>query len=75
MQKRRKLENGIVTCIDCISRKIMDLSFEKDILKSTTPSKSTRNNIPFVGSGLIDLQINGINGIDFNTASLTAQDI
>jgi len=75
MQKRRNLENEIVTCIDCISGKIIDLSFEKNILKSTTPSQSTGNNIPFVGPGLIDLQINGINGIDFNTPSLTQEDI
>jgi N-acetylglucosamine-6-phosphate deacetylase len=75
MQKQRKLENEVVTCVDCISGKIIDLSFEKNILKSTTPSKSTRNNIPFVGPGLIDLQINGINGIDFNSTTLTQHDV
>lgn len=75
MQKRRNLETKVVTCIDCISGKIINLSFKKNLLKNITQSKSTGNNIPFVGTGLIDLQINGINGIDFNTPSLTPEDV
>jgi N-acetylglucosamine-6-phosphate deacetylase len=75
MQKRRNPENEVVTCIDCISGKTIELSFEKNIFKSKAQSKSSGNNIPFVGPGLIDLQINGINGIDFNTPSLTQEEI
>ncbi|GGG07410.1 N-acetylglucosamine-6-phosphate deacetylase [Paenibacillus abyssi] len=34
-----------------------------------------RDDLPWIGPGLIDLQINGYAGIDFNTASLSAQDV
>lgn len=33
------------------------------------------DNLPFLGPGLIDLQVNGIHGVDFNTTELRAEDV
>ncbi len=37
--------------------------------------KDESSEIPFIGPGLIDLQINGVNGIDFNSAELSQKDL
>lgn len=68
-------EDRVVTCINCITGKTEELTFKDGTLTNKTETESSGNNIPFVGPGLIDLQINGINGIDFNTPSLTQGDI
>lgn len=37
--------------------------------------RAESSEIPFIGPGLIDLQINGVNGIDFNSAELSRKDL
>ncbi|MFD2200382.1 6-phosphogluconolactonase [Shivajiella indica] len=39
------------------------------------PPDQIKEKIPFFGPGLIDLQVNGVNGVDFNDASLSISDI
>ena len=67
------------------------LSFEAVDYKTQTPIKITIENgiiieiksfqtknkegLPFVGPGLIDLQVNGISGFDFNSPDTTEEDI
>jgi len=75
MEKRTYKEDEVVTCINCITEKTEELAFHNGSVTDITETESSGNNIPFVGPGLIDLQINGINGIDFNTPSLTQEDI
>lgn len=75
MEKRIYKEDEVVTCINCITGKTEELTFQDGTLTNKTETESSGNNIPFVGPGLIDLQINGINGIDFNTPSLTKENI
>ena len=75
MQKRKDKGIKVIDCINCITNKTEELTFHDGILVNRTGSENYRNNIPFAGPGLIDLQINGINGIDFNNPSLTKEDI
>jgi N-acetylglucosamine-6-phosphate deacetylase len=75
MEKRIYKEDKVVTCINCITKKTEELTFRDGTVTNISEIESRENNIPFVGPGLIDLQINGINGIDFNLPSLTKEDI
>ncbi|MEJ7914292.1 MAG: hypothetical protein WKF70_14115 [Chitinophagaceae bacterium] len=65
----------IVTCINCITGKTEELIFQNGRLKDINETKATASTSLFIGTGLIDLQVNGINGIDFNNPSLTQEDI
>ncbi|MBA3674047.1 MAG: amidohydrolase family protein [Chitinophagaceae bacterium] len=75
METKIYKEDKVLTCINCITGKIEELIFESDKLMSISETESSGNTISFIGPGLIDLQINGINGIDFNNPSLTREDI
>ncbi len=56
-------------------RKTEALTSQNGTVTNITETESSGSNIPFMGPGLIDLQINGIKGIDFNIPSLTQEDI
>jgi N-acetylglucosamine-6-phosphate deacetylase len=60
--------------INCLTGKAAEILFRNGIVESITETENIESNI-LTGPGLIDLQINGINGIDFNTPSLTQEDI
>jgi N-acetylglucosamine-6-phosphate deacetylase len=75
METKLYKEDKVITCINCTTGKTEELIFEGDRLTSITETESSEKNIPFIGPGLIDLQVNGINGIDFNNPSLTREDI
>jgi N-acetylglucosamine-6-phosphate deacetylase len=75
MEKRSYKEDEVVACINCITEKTEELTFHHGSITNITETERSANNISFVGPGLIDLQVNGINGIDFNTPSLTQKDI
>lgn len=64
----------VLHCLNCITEENESISLHNGLLLSvekTTESKSGYFSAP----GLIDLQINGINGIDFNETTLTTDDI
>lgn len=65
----------VVTCTNCITGKTEEVTCIEGILTNVTQHESKKINHLFIGPGLIDLQINGINGIDFNNPSLTPEDI
>ncbi|MGH2647506.1 MAG: N-acetylglucosamine-6-phosphate deacetylase [Ginsengibacter sp.] len=75
----KNLENGEnfnkIKCIDCITGAYKELDMRKARTDHAIISQREVKNLPFVGPGLIDLQVNGINGIDFNIPSLTSQDL
>ena len=75
METKIYKEDKVVTCINCITGKTEELIFQGDRLTRITETESSEKNNPFIGPGLIDLQVNGINGIDFNNPSLTREDI
>ena len=61
--------------INCITGNTETFTISDGILETRVNSESGEKDIPFVGPGLIDIQVNGINGIDFNVTSVTQQDI
>ncbi len=75
MKTRIDKEDEVVTCINCMTGKTEELIFKNGSVVNITEVESSEKNLPFIGPGLIDLQINGINGIDFNNPALTVQEI
>jgi N-acetylglucosamine-6-phosphate deacetylase len=60
---------------ECLSGKVFHYSDDLEIVKDGSPIGDNKRDLPFTGPGLIDLQINGINGVDFNSVSLTKTDL
>ena len=75
MEKRKERRDESVLCINCITGKTEAISFRDHEVKHIAESEGKENNLLFSGPGLIDLQINGINGIDFNDPALTGEEI
>ena len=64
----------VLSCKNCITGENENISFSNGLLLSV--EKTGENNSRFyTAPGLTDLQINGINGIDFNDTALTADDV
>jgi N-acetylglucosamine-6-phosphate deacetylase len=61
--------------IDCISGKSVRFKAKSGKVRWETVSSSARQMNTYIGPGLIDIQVNGIGGIDFNTNSLTVNDV
>ncbi|HEV2831909.1 MAG TPA: hypothetical protein VGW31_08005, partial [Hanamia sp.] len=68
-------KNESINCMNCVTGRLEKIIFHEDKVMEIIATNSNENDIPFVGPGLIDLQINGINGIDFNVPSLSLKDI
>lgn len=58
--------SGIPLSIDISEGSIADISFVKSLDK---------RDLPFIAPGLFDIQVNGINGADFNTSPVSYNDI
>lgn len=58
---------------DCISGKIVKCKVNVTSASLKKTLAGDESNLPFVGRGLVDLQINGVNGIDFNDTSLNGE--
>lgn len=67
-----KKDNSAVY-INCISGEAMRFVLSAGTVEHTIEHNTKGNTLLFVGPGLIDLQINGVNGIDFNDPMLTEQ--
>ena len=52
-----------------------ELLFDRSLLKGTHQIEPSPEDNLLIGPGLIDLQINGINGIDFNDPALTQRQV
>ena len=61
-------------CINCITGEPEVLKCSDDALVSITRSDERDSGLLY-GPGLIDLQVNGIRGIDFNRPTLTVNDV
>ncbi|MFK5973881.1 MAG: amidohydrolase family protein [Flavobacteriaceae bacterium] len=68
-------KDTLIFCTNCITGKTEEIGFKNGQLMNISESETKENNLPFIAPGLTDLQINGINGIDFNTATLTQEDV
>ena len=68
-------DNGFLAR-DCSSGRIAEYSSESgDLIKDSGSPGNDRSDsdVPYIGSGLVDLQINGVKGIDFNSCSLSEE--
>lgn len=64
-----------ITCIDSHTKKSIEIHLENDTIVSKKPIDSeTVNTKRIAGQGLIDLQINGFCGVDFNTLPILEDD-
>lgn len=68
-------EDRVIDCIDWITDKTKEVSFKGGKVIGITESELKEYDLPFIGPGLIDLQVNGLNGIDFNATTLTKEDV
>jgi len=61
--------------INCISDQALRIMFGQSGEVDVNVVEGNQRDLPFLGPGLIDLQVNGIHGVDFNTTDLTAEDV
>ena len=67
--------NKAIGCINCITGKAEEIVLHENRVVNVTEMENVEAADLFIGPGLIDLQINGINGIDFNVPSLTGEEV
>jgi N-acetylglucosamine-6-phosphate deacetylase len=51
-----------------LSGEILDVQIDGPVFQSVTPHKGDLLDLPWIAPGLVDIQINGFGGIDFNRA-------
>ncbi len=61
--------------INCLTGQAEEYLIENGTIYKIEPIDTDLEQLPYIGPGLIDLQINGTNGIDFNDLSLTSPDL
>lgn len=66
--------NKTVACENCITGEVEEIIICESIVMDISKIESTQT-LPLIGPGLIDLQINGVNKIDFNIPTLKSEDV
>ncbi|MGV8879982.1 MAG: N-acetylglucosamine-6-phosphate deacetylase [Sphingobacteriaceae bacterium] len=66
--------NQSIDCQNCITGETAKITIREGMLTGITQTESSLNK-PFIGPGLIDLQVNGVNKIDFNAPDLNTDAI
>jgi N-acetylglucosamine-6-phosphate deacetylase len=56
----------VIKCLDCIQNKMVQIHLENDEIQKVEYLSEEPNGSIYVGPGLVDLQINGFGGVDFN---------
>lgn len=64
---------GKYTARDCISGRIIDLDDYFNAGGEGGSYQGAGSDIPYAGPGLVDIQVNGVNGVDFNDVSLSEE--
>ncbi|MEQ9374055.1 MAG: N-acetylglucosamine-6-phosphate deacetylase [Imperialibacter sp.] len=67
-------ETPLIEAIDCLNGRHVTVNAVNGI-SALSKSSSVSDQVLFVGPGLVDLQVNGVNGIDFNNTSLSGEDL
>jgi len=63
-----------ISCVDCISNELIQIVIDDNVLISKTKVETDDSEAIFMGPGLLDLQINGFSGVDFNTFPIIEND-
>ena len=63
-----------INCVDCISNELFQIVIDDNLLVSKTNTETKDSETIFMGPGLLDLQINGFSGVDFNTFPINEKD-
>ncbi len=66
--------NKTVTCENCITGEVEEIIICEGMVMNIFKMES-KSCLPLIGPGLIDLQINGVNKIDFNIPTLKPEDL
>lgn len=74
MNIEEHIKDKRIICLHCVTGKMLEITVQDEEIIQVKETKKEKTPF-FVGPGLIDLQINGINGIDFNNPSLSVEDI
>ncbi|PWW28252.1 N-acetylglucosamine-6-phosphate deacetylase [Cytobacillus oceanisediminis] len=72
------MENNSQTVIHAVHYKTgqnVEVKFDGNIISEVNPAPKLQKEVPFIAPGLIDLQINGYVGIDFNTLPIKPEEI
>ena len=64
----------IINCVDCISNDLIQIVIDDGLLVSRKESEIKEHETVFIGPGLLDIQINGFSGVDFNTFPIVEND-
>ncbi len=60
--------------IDCLTNKMVEIISENGTILSSQMTDETPSGNTYVGPGLVDLQVNGFIGVDFNTFPIAEND-
>jgi glucosamine-6-phosphate deaminase len=61
--------------LNCISGKPEKFIIRNRNIEHISALLNSGSKLPYVGPGLVDLQVNGVNGVDFNDTALTEDDV
>jgi N-acetylglucosamine-6-phosphate deacetylase len=75
MQSEIYKEDKVVACVNGITGKEQRLLFHDDTIIGIVEREGSGQITTVLGPGLIDLQVNGVKGIDFNNPALTENDV
>jgi N-acetylglucosamine-6-phosphate deacetylase len=75
MKDQMNNKEKTVTCINLVTGRKQQLVFEDGAVTNIEELAGSADDLPFIAPGLIDLQINGVNGIDFNNPGVSVTDI
>lgn len=65
----------IIEGINCISGEAQRFAIRQGRIEKVSTLENAENGLPFIGPGFIDMQVNGIDGIDFNDINLSQDDL
>ena len=66
----------VITGVHYQTGQSIQIAVQNGLIKSITPSGTSNHaQLPYLAPGLVDLQVNGCNGVDFNDTSLTVENV
>lgn len=72
---RKKQKKGGFTVRECLTGRVVNCDSGLNFTPAADQAAENAGRLPYVGRGLVDLQINGVNGIDFNSDTLNGEEL